>query len=108
MQTNSRDGRFILSAPDNAKTGSRLSLDESQFDEVIEVNMEAIKDDVSLYDVANAVRRDCFGGDGVGLQLLAKSLRCHLTVGKNKYDFTVNRHYSFGDYLESIAEQFKL
>lgn len=108
MQTNSRNGKFILSAPDNAKTGCSLSLDESHYDEVIDVNMEAIKDDVTLSDVADAVGSDCFSWDGVGLRLLAKSLRCHLTVGKNKYDFTVKRHYSFNDYLGSIAAQFKL
>lgn len=41
MQTNSRDGKFILSAPDNAKTGCSLDLDYSQYDEVIDVDMEA-------------------------------------------------------------------
>lgn len=108
MQTNSRDGKFILSAPDNAKTGCRLDLDYSQYDEVIDVDMEAIEENVTLWDVACAINSDCFSWDGVGLRLLTKILRCHLTVGKNKYDFTVKWNNSLTRYIEQLAMELKL
>lgn len=104
MQTN--NGKFIISAPDDAKISLRKIY--PQYDEVIDINMKAIKENITLFNVAYSIYEDCFGGFK-GLKLHTKSLRCHLTVGKNKYDFTVNGQYnSFSGYLESIAAQFKL
>ena len=113
MQTISRDGNFTMSAPDFAKTGCRLlragESEETKFDKIMDVYLEAINGkEVSLYDVAHTVEMDCFSTDGAGLLLLAKMLKCHLTVVENKYEFTVDWQSSFDSYLEIIADQFKL
>lgn len=90
MQTISRDGKFTISAPDFAKTGCRLlcagESEETKFDEIMDVYLEAINGkEVSLYDVTHTVEMDCFSTDSAGLLLLAKILKCHLTVGENLF-----------------------
>lgn len=112
-KTKSRDGRFIISAPDEAKTGCTLMTNgetaETKFDKEMDVYIEAVEGkDINLLDLTNAIRFDCFSTDGVGLRLLAKRLKCHVTVGKRKYEFVVAKYYSTDEFLRDIASQVKL
>lgn len=96
MKTKSRDGKFIISASDDEK-------------KVMDVYLKAVKK-VTLNDVADAIRDDCFPFDTCGLQLQADILHCHVTVGNKTYHFTVREglRYQCYDILEEIAEQLKL
>ena len=108
MQTKSRDGKFILSAPDFANTGAGL-ISKTKFDEEIDVYLEVVEgQEVSLYDVAYVISHDCFSWDCLGLRLLTKTLKCQLTVKNNNYKFIVEENTNFDAYLEDIAKQFKL
>lgn len=110
----SRDGRFIISAPDTAKTGCRLmssdETEETKFDKEMDAYLQAVEGrDINLVDVANAIWFDCFDMDFVGLHLLAKRLKCHVTVGERKYEFVVTgSHNSVDSCLIDIASQLKL
>ncbi len=96
MKTKSRDGRFIISASDDEK-------------KVMDVYLKAVKK-VTLNDVADAIRDDCFPFDTCGLQLPAETLHCHVTVGNKTYHFTVHEESCAQcyDILVDIAEQLKL
>ena len=110
MQIKSRDDKFIISVADSAKRGDLpMPYDETQFDQVTDVYLEAIKGQkVTLCDVVRALSDDCFYMDAFGLHLLTESIKCHLTVGQNQYEFTVKWQSNFHDYLEEIVEQFKI
>lgn len=111
MQTTSRDGKFIISASDDSKTGCRLISrgedENSKFDKENDVYLQA-KEPVNLYDVAHAIWFDCFSNDGIGLRLLAKKLKCHVTVKEKTYLFTVEESNSLDFVLGTIAGQINL
>lgn len=112
-KTESRDGKFIISAPDGAKTGYRLmtagETEETKFDKEMDVYLQAVEGkDVDLIDVANAIWFDCFYHDGVGLHLLAKRLKCHVTVGERQYEFTTVDYNHVDSCLKEIVSQLKL
>ena len=113
MQTKSRDGKLIISAPDTAKTGCSLSVcgeDESKkFDEEIDVVLRAVEGKkVDLYDVARCIAYDCFDSDSVGLHLLARKLNCKLIIGNNQYKFSATEHFELESYLIEIVHQIEL
>lgn len=111
MQTKSRDGKFIISASDDSKTGCTLITvgenEDTKFDKQNDVYLEATEN-VSLYDLAHAIFMDCFSCDCEGLRLLAKKLNCHVTVEKRKYLFTVYEPNCLEMVLETISGQLKL
>lgn len=113
MQTKSRNGKLIISAPDTAKTGCHLGRpgeDESKkFDKEVDVVLRAIEGKkVTLYDVAKSIAYDCFDSDSFGLHLLAKKLNCNVIVGNNQYKFSVTEHFDLESYLKEIAKQIEL
>lgn len=111
--TKSRDGRFIISAPDSAKTASKVRTngedEKRNLDIETDVYLKAVEGkDVNLIYIANAIWFDCFDCDSVGLHLLAERLKCHVTVGERKYEFTVGNHNHVDSCLKEIAYQLKL
>ena len=108
MQTKSRDGKFMISAPDTAKT-LRMYKNfprEDDYEECIDVNITAIEGcNPTLGDLSSTIENDCFVWDSLGLQLLAKALHCVVTVGEKKYEFKIDRCFSPDDYLQSLANQ---
>lgn len=113
LETKSRDGVYIISAPDNAKTGCSLitngESEETKFDKVQDVYLEVVEgQEGNLYNLAHAIADDCFSSDCLGLRLLAKQLRCHVKAGENKYEFTMEWHNNIDDFVSSIAFQTKL
>lgn len=108
MQTKSRDGKFMISAPDTAKTLRKCKgfPREEDDEECIDVNITAIEGcNPTLGDLSSAIESDCFWWDSLGLQLLAKALHCVVTVGERKYEFKINKCFSPDDYLQSLADQ---
>lgn len=113
LTTKSRDGVYIISAPDNAKTGCALlsngESEETKFDKVQDVYLEVVEGQKgNLYSLAEAIAYDCFSFDCLGLSLLAKQLRCHVKAGENKYEFTMEWHNSLDGFVSDIAFQTEL
>lgn len=113
LKTTSRDGNFIISAPENAKTGCRLltngESEDEKFDKIQDVYLEVVKGrKVNLVDLAYAIALDCFDRDGLGLHLLAKELRCHVKSGDTEYEFTVLQLNSDDAYIPALAGQIEL
>lgn len=105
MQTRSRDGKFILRVSDDVPTGREYR----QRGDVADVYIEGTEGmDITLADLANTIRDDCFCWDNCGLMLNVKKIRCNLTVGERTYKFTVKHQSNDGRYLSIIAKQFKL
>ncbi len=107
--TKSRDGRFIISAPEESKRAGPTFLPLTEEDKETNVCLQAVENrEISLADVANAICFDCFYSDGLGLKLLSKILNVHVTVGEKEYEFRVGKCHSHTDYLICIASQLKL
>ncbi len=106
----SRDGVYIISAPDNAKTGRQPHINERvEQDQIQDVFFEVVEGrESNLLNLARAITLDCFSYDGKGLNLLAYQLRCNIKVGENEYQFVVPWHNNVEDILLSIASQVKL
>lgn len=116
LKTTSRDGNFIISAPENAKTGcpvlSNGENEEQMFDKIQDVYLEVVKGrKVNLVDLAEAISSYCFpsifGGNSC-LNLLAKELRCHVKSGEKEYEFTVPWLHNDDAYIHALAVQIEL
>ena len=110
LKTKSRDGVYIISAPDNAKTGlSEANGNQENYDPIQDVYFEVAEGkEGNLWNLAYAIAFDCFSMDWMGLHLLAKKLRCHVTAGDKKYEFTMLNYNCMSLYIESLAAQTKL
>lgn len=106
----SRDGVYIISAPDNAKTGHQPHFYEKvEKDKVQDVFLEVVEGrEGNLLNLARAITFDCFSYDGKGLNLLAWWLRCNVKAGKNEYEFVVPYWNNLNDMLIDIAARIKL
>lgn len=106
MQTKSNDGNFVITVPDTAKIGSRFAVKESELEDEIEVRLETVKKNVSLKDLIDTIANELFGN--YGMRLHAKKLKCHVTAGKNTYEFIVKPQPTYDLYYHEIAEQLKI
>lgn len=109
MQIKSRNNKFYLGAPADAKYDKDFNgfVSEEQYEEeqrVIIVPVGGVKE-VTMYDLAYTIFNDCFSIDSYGLGLLTKKLRCLLITAKATYEFSVKNENSFDEVLESIACQ---
>ena len=106
----SRDGVYIISAPDNAKTGRQPHFDEKvEHDKVQEVFLEVVEGrEGNLLNLARAITFDCFSYDGKGLNLLAWQLRCNVKAGENEYRYIVPYKNNLDDIIQSIDVEIKL
>lgn len=106
MQIVSRNGHFIVSAPNNANTGF---FSEADHDTVVEVMLTVVEGhEVTLSDVAHTVAYDCFPSDSHGLNLNAKKLNCTLSTLKRDYYFSVPHLHNATSLLPVLANQIKL
>lgn len=95
MQSFSQDGNFIIAMPCKA--------DENGRKKVTITAREGKK--VTLYDVAETIRNDCFEFTADAEKL---ELDCHVIVGEREYNFTATWWQAPDDYLKEIAGQFNL
>lgn len=108
MQIKSRDNKFHLGAPADAKSEKDFNglVSENQYEEEQRVIIVPVDDEeVTMYDLAYTIFNDCFPADSYGLRLITKKLRCLLITGKDHYDFEVKNENSFDEVLKSIACQ---
>ena len=114
LKAKSRDGVYIISAPDTAKTGSSLigpgEDEDTKFDKVQDVYLEVIEGkEANLDNLASAIAYDCLDSDGYdGLHLLAKKLICHVKAGDKEYEFTTLDYSSLDQFICDLATQIKL
>ncbi len=111
LKAKSRDGVYIISAPDNAKTipAENCNNTEAEYDNVQDVYLEVVEGRKgNLLNLARAIAYDCFSTDSLGLHLLAEKLRCHVTAGDNKYEFEILKSNRMELYMKYIAEQTEL
>ena len=106
----SRDGVYIISAPDNARTGRQPHFDEKVgYDEIQNVSLQVVEGNKgNLLNLARAITFDCFPYDGKGLNLLARHLNCNVKAGEHEYSFIVPCNSNLDDIIRSIAFQTKL
>lgn len=130
-KTESRDGKFIISAPDTARTlsyswstgyvlsvpnkGTRVfsrreEINKDMFDKETDVYLQPVEGwEISLVDVANAIWYDCFYEGGIsGLGLLSKRLNVHVTIGEKSYNFNLKKPRDRDQCVITIASQLKL
>lgn len=99
MRTISRDGLFEMSISDFDLTKKEI---DTYFNAVDGKNP-------TLSDLADAIAYDCFNKDCLFcLCGYGKTLRCHVTVGRNKYEFKIEEYNNNDMYLIDIACQLKL
>ncbi len=107
MQFNTSNGNFIATIPDSAVAkGCRNVLRKCELAEEVEVHLETTEEDISFIDLVDAIVHDVFWSDQ--FVVMAKKLKCYVTVKKHKNELTVHYWECYDSYVYEIAQQFKL
>lgn len=107
MQFKTSHGNFIATIPDSAVAkGCRNVLRKGELAEEVEVHLETTAKDISFLDLVDAIVHDVMWSDK--FVVMAKKIKCHVTVRKNKNELTVNYWECYVTYLNEIAQQFKI
>lgn len=108
MQAILGNGKFAVTVSDDVKTGCRFRMAESELDEEVEVQIEAVEGEkVYVSNLIDLVAHELFGSYH-GLRLCAKCLKCHVISGKRTYDFTVHHQTVYVNYYSEITRQLEL